>query len=186
MMRMDCTTRVSDIGFQVTFLLIGSCALLGTCGKLPPMSPEELREKIRVAAINFTEEVSAIFGEAFASVAAEFQTGSFEPKPAAHMPEAPRPTPARKEMKPAKAPKPAKPAKAAKDDKRNRRSANELDKAGTEVIKLLTSAKRGMRIEEINKQLGTSTRELMRPIQKLLSQGKIKKSGERRATSYYV
>ncbi len=161
------------------------------------MSPEELREKIRVAAINFTEEVSAIFGEAFASVAAEFQTGPAEPKPAPRKAAAPaRPKPARKvakAAKPAKVAKAAKPAKVAKaakpakgGDKRNRRSANDLDRVGGEVIKLLGSAKRAMRVEEINKQLGTSTRELMRPIQKLLSQNKIKKSGERRATSYYV
>ena len=162
------------------------------------MSPEELREKIRVAAINFTEEVSAIFGEAFASVAAEFKTGSV-PKPAPRKVAAPaRPKVARKVAKPAKpakvakAAKPAKVAKAAKPakakagEKRNRRSANDLDKVGGEVIKLLGGAKRAMRVEEINKQLGTSTRELMRPIQKLLSQNKIKKSGERRATSYYV
>jgi len=163
------------------------------------MSPEELREKIRVAAINFTEEVSAIFGEAFASVAAEFKTGPVAPKPAPRKAAAPaRPKPASKvakaakpakvakAAKPAKVVKAAKPAKAKAGDKRNRRSANDLDRVGGEVIKLLGSAKRAMRVEEINKQLGTSTRELMRPIQKLLSQNKIKKSGERRATSYYV
>ena len=32
------------------------------------MNRDELREKIRVAAIHFTEEVSAIFGEAFACI----------------------------------------------------------------------------------------------------------------------
>ncbi len=157
------------------------------------MSPEELREKIRVAAINFTEEVSAIFGEAFASVADEFQTGAIEPKTPARRSAAPAQTkPARTTARPAKAGKPSKtkPARAGKaakgNDKRNRRSASELDRAGGEVINLLRNAKRPMRVEEMNKQLGTTTRELMRPIQKLLADGKIKKSGERRATTYHI
>jgi len=43
-----------------------------------------------------------------------------------------------------------------------------------------------MRIEEINKALGTSTRELMRPIKKLLSTGQIQKRGDRRSTTYFA
>ena len=172
------------------------------------MTRDELREKIRAAAIHFTEEVSAIFGEAFASVAAEFKSGPMELKSAPKKPAlAPPAKPARaakaaKQAKPAKAAKPvkpsAKPAKAAKPaaaakakakaaaDKRNRRSANELVRVGDEVVKLLSTTKRSMRVEEINKQLGTNTRQLMRPIQKLISLGKIKKTGERRATLYFV
>lgn len=152
------------------------------------MSPDELREKIRIAAINFTEEVSAIFGEAFASVAAEFQTGSLEPRPVARREAAPtRSRTVRRTTgtKPARA-RATKPGKAKGSGKRNRRSANELDRVGGEVVDLLTSTKRSMRVEEINKELGTNTRELMRPIQKLLSEKKIKKTGERRATIYYV
>jgi chemotaxis protein histidine kinase CheA len=174
------------------------------------MTRDELREKIRAAAIHFTEEVSAIFGEAFASVAAEFKSGPMElksaPKKPALAPPA-KPAKAAKQAKPAKAAKPvkpsAKPAKAAKAakaakpaaaaakakaaaDKRNRRSANELVRVGDEVVKLLSTTKRSMRVEEINKQLGTNTRQLMRPIQKLISLGKIKKTGERRATLYFV
>ncbi len=171
------------------------------------MTREELREKIRAAAIHFTEEVSAIFGEAFASVAAEFKSGPMELKPAPKKPTPARPAPkaakatkavkpAKPAAKPAKAAKPAtKPAKTAKpapakakpaSDKRNRRSANELVRVGDEVVKLLSTTKRSMRVEEINKQLGTNTRQLMRPIQKLISLGKIKKTGERRATLYFV
>ncbi|MCU0691243.1 MAG: DNA-binding protein, partial [Polyangiaceae bacterium] len=89
--------------------------------------------------------------------------------------------------KPTKTAKSMKAAKlAAAAEKRNRRSANELDSVGDEVVKLLTSTKRGMRVEEINKALGTNTRQLMRPIQKLLGGGKINKSGERRATTYFA
>jgi len=42
-----------------------------------------------------------------------------------------------------------------------------------------------MDIEEINKQLGTTTKLLMRPMLKLLEEGKIKKTGEKRATTYF-
>ncbi len=152
------------------------------------MTPDELREKIRAAAINFTEEVSAIFGEAFASVAAEFKSGPMElksvPKKAARS-QAAKAKPAPKaKAKPAAKPAAGKGKAAA--EKRNRRSLNELERVGGEVVKLLASKKRSMRVEEINKELGTSTRQLMRPIQKLLGLGKIKKAGERRATTYYV
>lgn len=157
-------------------------------GSSPSMTPDELREKIRAAAINFTEEVSAIFGEAFASVAAEFKSGPMElksvPKKAARS-QAAKAKPAPKaKAKPAAKPAAGKGKAAA--EKRNRRSLNELERVGGEVVKLLASKKRSMRVEEINKELGTSTRQLMRPIQKLLGLGKIKKAGERRATTYYV
>ena len=147
------------------------------------MSPEEVREKIRAAAVNFTEEVSAIFGEAFAAVAAEFQSGATRSTSA-------KTTTSR--SKPAR-PKPAirstatvasKPKK--RTNKRNRRTLNELERVSNEVIKLLSTENRSMRIEEINSRLGTTTRQLMRPIQRLLKQGRIKKSGERRATTYFL
>ena len=43
----------------------------------------------------------------------------------------------------------------------------------------------GLRIEQINKQLGTATGVLARSILNLLAEGKIKKTGERRATTYF-
>jgi hypothetical protein len=55
------------------------------------------------------------------------------------------------------------------------------------VVKLLTANKaKGWRVEQINKELGTTTRDLMRPISKLLAEGKIRKQGERRATTYFA
>jgi len=47
------------------------------------------------------------------------------------------------------------------------------------------SHKKGLRIEEINKQLGTTTKLLMRPMLKVVEEGKIKKTGEKRATTYF-
>jgi len=43
----------------------------------------------------------------------------------------------------------------------------------------------GLRIEQINKQLGTSTKDLALPIRKLESEGLISTKGQRRATQYF-
>lgn len=150
------------------------------------MKPEELRDKIRIAAIKFTDEVIAAFGQAFASVASDFSSPP-RAKPVAAPKKAAAPVRA-KAAAPVAKKKVAPPKAKAKPmpDKRIRRSADDLSQAGDEVIKLLSANKNGLRVEEINKALGTSTKELMRPIQKLLNEGKIKKQGERRATTYYV
>jgi hypothetical protein len=42
----------------------------------------------------------------------------------------------------------------------------------------------GLRIEQINQQLGTTTKNLALPIRKLIGDGTIKTSGQRRATTY--
>lgn len=44
----------------------------------------------------------------------------------------------------------------------------------------------GLRIEQINKELGTTTKDLALPIRKLLADGDIKTKGERRATTYFA
>lgn len=113
------------------------------------------------------------------------------PKPApkaakaAKAAKAPKAAPKKAKVAPAKpAPKAAKPAP--KDSKNIRRSNRELDQAADMVVKLLKDEGRALRIEEINKRLGTSTRELMRPIKKLLSGKKIQRRGERRSTTYFV
>ena len=42
----------------------------------------------------------------------------------------------------------------------------------------------GLRIEEINKQMNTTTRELALPIKKAVDEGLVKTKGEKRATTY--
>ena len=44
----------------------------------------------------------------------------------------------------------------------------------------------GMRIEQINKQLGTTTKDLALPIRKLMSEGALKTKGEKRSTMYFA
>lgn len=43
----------------------------------------------------------------------------------------------------------------------------------------------GLRIEEINKQTGTTTKELMLPVRRLIMAGRIKTQGELRSTRYF-
>jgi hypothetical protein len=142
------------------------------------MSPEDLRAKIHAAAKKFIDDVTAEFADAFARVAADLVPVS-KPRLAA------RPAVARHRAPAAKraisAPRGVKGPR-----KRVRRSGEQLAEAGDSVITLLAANKRGLRAEEIKTALGMSTHELMRPIQKLFTEGKIKKFGERRATTYFV
>ena len=43
----------------------------------------------------------------------------------------------------------------------------------------------GLRIEQINKQLGTTTKDLALPIRKLISEGAIAAKGQKRSTMYF-
>jgi hypothetical protein len=44
----------------------------------------------------------------------------------------------------------------------------------------------GLRIEQINKQLGTTTKHLALPIRKLISEGAITTKGQKRSTTYFA
>ena len=43
----------------------------------------------------------------------------------------------------------------------------------------------GLRIEQINKQLGTTTKDLALPIRKLISEGVVNAKGQKRSTTYF-
>lgn len=66
-----------------------------------------------------------------------------------------------------------------------KRSASQLDRLQSRVLEFVT-ANPGMRIEQINKELGTSTRDLQLPIRKLIASGALKSKGEKRATTYFA
>ena len=44
----------------------------------------------------------------------------------------------------------------------------------------------GLRIEQINKELGTTTKDLALPIRKLIADGELKTKGEKRSTTYFA
>jgi hypothetical protein len=65
-----------------------------------------------------------------------------------------------------------------------KRSSGELDKLG-DTFQAFVTRHPGLRIEQINKELGTSTKDLALPIRKLIADGSIKTKGEKRSTQYF-
>jgi len=156
------------------------------------MNPTDIRSRIEAAAAKFTDEIVAAFAESFSAVASELSSKA-APVKAKAAPVAAKP--AKKAAAPAPVAKPAKKVVGKRGGKApekallaptGRRSPEELSKTADLIVGLLASHKKeGLRIEQIKKQLGTKTSVLTRPIQKLLSEGKIKKVGEKRATTYF-
>jgi predicted HTH transcriptional regulator len=66
-----------------------------------------------------------------------------------------------------------------------KRSSVELDKLQDKFFSFVKDNP-GLRIEQINKQLGTSTKDLALPIRKLIADGEIKAKGEKRSTTYFA
>jgi hypothetical protein len=137
-----------------------------------PTMNHDIQSKIQQAAARFTDEILAVFSEAFLGVVSDLSNVA----PAKRKGPAGRGKPLAAKRASAEAPR---------TGKRERRSGDDLAKTGERVTKLLSTHKKGMRIEEINRQLGTTTKLLMRPMLKLLEEGKIKKTGEKRATTYF-
>jgi hypothetical protein len=69
--------------------------------------------------------------------------------------------------------------------KGEKRSANELDQLSDRFLDFVQKNP-GLRIEQINKQLGTSTKDLALPIRKLIADGNIKGKGEKRSRQYFA
>ncbi len=66
-----------------------------------------------------------------------------------------------------------------------KRSSNELEKMQDSFLAFVTKNP-GMRIEQINKQLGTTTKDLALPIRKLIADGSLKVKGKKRSTQYFA
>jgi hypothetical protein len=65
-----------------------------------------------------------------------------------------------------------------------KRTADELDQLADSFLEYVTKNP-GLRIEQINKELGTTTKDLQLPIRKLLADGAIKAKGKKRSTAYF-
>ncbi len=65
-----------------------------------------------------------------------------------------------------------------------KRSPEDLDALSDQFASFVKSNP-GLRIEQINKELGTTTKDLALPIRKLVSDGVIKVKGQRRSTKYF-
>lgn len=66
-----------------------------------------------------------------------------------------------------------------------KRGTSELEALGGRFVKFVGDNP-GLRIEQINKQLGTTTKDLALPIRKLVAEGTIKTKGKRRSTTYFA
>jgi hypothetical protein len=66
-----------------------------------------------------------------------------------------------------------------------KRTQNDLSRTGEKLLEFV-GANPGLRIEQINKQLGTSTRDLQLPIRKLIAEGQLKTKGQKRSTQYFA
>jgi CRP-like cAMP-binding protein len=78
-------------------------------------------------------------------------------------------------------------AKGAASDPKPRgakRGTDELDQLSARFAQFV-AANPGLRIEQINKQLGTTTAELALPIRKLIASGAVSVKGAKRATAYF-
>ena len=65
-----------------------------------------------------------------------------------------------------------------------KRSSDELQRTSDDFLAFVTKNP-GLRIEQINKQLGTTTKDLALPIRKLISEGYLKAKGKKRSTTYF-
>ena len=65
-----------------------------------------------------------------------------------------------------------------------KRTSDELDRLAEQFHAFVTKHP-GLRIEQINKQLNTTTKDLALPIRKLLAEGALKTKGAKRSTTYF-
>jgi hypothetical protein len=71
-------------------------------------------------------------------------------------------------------------------DRLPRRSAGDIDKVVERIVGLLKRHPRGLRAEQIRDELGLEAKELPRPLKEALDTGSLHKSGQKRATTYFI
>lgn len=67
-----------------------------------------------------------------------------------------------------------------------RRSAEDIGQVLERIAGLLRSSPKGLRAEEIRQRLNLLSKELPRPLKEGLSSGRLGKSGNKRATTYFL
>jgi predicted transcriptional regulator len=65
-----------------------------------------------------------------------------------------------------------------------KRTSDELDKLQSQFLEFVRDNP-GLRIEQINKKLGTTTKDLALPIRKLIAEGQLSAKGKKRSTTYF-
>jgi hypothetical protein len=67
-----------------------------------------------------------------------------------------------------------------------RRSAGDIAGVIEQISGLLRSSPKGLRAEEIRQKLGLEAKELPRPLKEAVDAGRLGKSGQKRATTYFL
>jgi hypothetical protein len=67
-----------------------------------------------------------------------------------------------------------------------RRSAKDIAGVIESIVGLLRQAPRGLRAEQIRQKLGLQSKELPRPLKEAVEAGRLGRSGQKRATTYFV
>ncbi len=67
----------------------------------------------------------------------------------------------------------------------SKRTSSELEQQQEQFLEFVR-ANPGLRIEQINKQLGTTTKDLALPIRKMIADGSLKAKGKKRSTTYFA
>jgi hypothetical protein len=66
-----------------------------------------------------------------------------------------------------------------------KRTSDELDKLQAQFLEFVRDNP-GLRIEQINKKLNTTTKDLALPIRKLIAEGQLSAKGKKRSTTYFA
>ena len=69
--------------------------------------------------------------------------------------------------------------------KGEKRAPEEMEAAASKLLSYV-GKNPGLRIEQINKAIGTTTKDLQLPIRKLIADGALKTKGEKRSTTYFA
>jgi hypothetical protein len=77
------------------------------------------------------------------------------------------------------------PARRARGGKRLRRSANDITSTAEQIVAHVGKHPKGIRGEQVRKDLGIAKNHWMKPLGMALGSKKIRKTGEKRATLYY-
>jgi hypothetical protein len=68
----------------------------------------------------------------------------------------------------------------------NRRTQGDIQRMTDAIAELLQKSPEGLRAEQIREALGVEAKELPRPLADGVTAGRIKKSGQKRATTYFL
>lgn len=67
-----------------------------------------------------------------------------------------------------------------------RRTADDIAHMVDDIVTLLTKHSEGMRAEQLREALGVEAKELPRPLSDALASGRVTKTGQKRATTYFA